>query len=132
MTSNFTFQTKKSEVIHEDVNITKSDALFNLTTSETQLMNGNVPWRGPREKSPLFVQALIEQLTKPGDIVLDWKAGTGNRSLNRSALPFFSLSQLSLTSSLCFKFQGLPLRPARRLVAMFWRLRMTNPSTTPF
>lgn len=106
MTSNFSFQTKKSEVIHDDVNITKSDALFNLTTVETQLMNGNVPWRGPREKAPLFMQALIEQLTKPGDIVLDWKAGTGNHSLISSEFPFLSYSQHSLTSLRCFEFRG--------------------------
>ena len=55
MTSNFSFPTKKSEVIHDDVNITKSDVMFNLTTAKTQLMNGNVPWRGPKEKAPLLM-----------------------------------------------------------------------------
>ena len=106
MTSNFSFQTKKSEVIHNDVNITKSDALFNLTTAETQLMSGNVPWRGPREKAPFFMQALIEQLTKPDDIVLDWKAVTGNHSLIKFEFPFLSYFQQSLTSLRCFEFRG--------------------------
>ena len=40
-------------------------------------MHGTIPWRGAREKDPLFMQVLIESLTKPGDIVLDWKASTG-------------------------------------------------------
>ena len=75
---------------HDDVNVTKSDALFNFTNAESQLMNGSVPWRGPREKDPLFMQVLIEQLTKPGDIVLDWKAGTGNHSLISRATLMFS------------------------------------------
>jgi hypothetical protein len=93
-------------MIHDDVNITKSDALFNLTTAETQLMNGNVPWRGPRDKAPLFMQALIEQLTKSGDIVLDWKARTSNHSLNSYEFLFLSYSQHSLTSLRCFEFRG--------------------------
>ena len=105
MTSNFSFQTKKSEVIHNNVNITKNDALFNLTTAETQLMNGNVPWKGPREKAHLFMQ-FIEQLTKLGDIVLDWKAGTCNHSLNSFEFPFLSFSQQSLTSLRCFELMG--------------------------
>ena len=53
------------------------DTFFNLTTIKSQLMRGSVPWRGPREKDPLFMQVLIESFTKPGDIVLDWKASTG-------------------------------------------------------
>ena len=97
MTSKFSFQTENCEMSNDFVNVTKSDALFNFTKTETQLMNGNVPWRGPREKDPLFLRILIEQLTKPGDIVLDWKAGTGKHLLIRFA--FFTISHrvLSLT-----------------------------------
>ena len=53
------------------------DTFFNLTTIKSQLMHGTVPWREAREKDPLFMQVLIESFTKPGDIVLDWKASTG-------------------------------------------------------
>ena len=53
------------------------DTFFNLTTIKSQLMHGTVPWRGALEKDPLFMQVLIESFTKPGDIVLDWKASTG-------------------------------------------------------
>lgn len=41
-------------------------------------MNGSVPWRGPREKDLSFMQGLIEVLTKPEDIILDWFASTGD------------------------------------------------------
>jgi hypothetical protein len=34
-------------------------------------MNGQQPWRGPREKSPGFSQMLIEASTLSDDIVLD-------------------------------------------------------------
>ena len=32
------------------------DIFFNLTTIKSQLMHGTVPWRGAREKDPLFMQ----------------------------------------------------------------------------
>ena len=75
--STFSFQTKKEDLIHGLLNITESDAIFNLTDVDSQLMNGEVPWRGPREKSPEMMQNIIEELSKPGDIVVDWNAGTG-------------------------------------------------------
>ena len=53
------------------------DTFFNLTTVKSQLMRGNSPWRGAREKDPLFMQVLLECFSKPGDIVLDWTASTG-------------------------------------------------------
>lgn len=51
---------------------------LNFTSEESQLMNGLVPWRGPREKDLSFMQGLIEVLTRPGDIILDWFASTGD------------------------------------------------------
>ena len=51
--------------------------LHNFTTVDTQSMNGIVPWRGPREKDPAFMQILIEALSKPGDIIMDCTASTG-------------------------------------------------------
>lgn len=53
------------------------DVFFNRTTSKTQLMHKNIPWRGAREKDPESLQFLIEALTKPGDVVLDAYASTG-------------------------------------------------------
>ena len=59
------------------LHVEHTDTFFNLTTVKSQLMRGNLPWRGAREKDPLFMQVLIECFSKPGDIVLDWKASTG-------------------------------------------------------
>jgi hypothetical protein len=55
--------------------------LQKYTTKIDQAMNGSKPWRGPREKSKGFWQVLIEACSKPGDIVLDCHAMTGE-SLN--------------------------------------------------
>ena len=41
------------------INVAVDDVLFNLVTKDTQLMRGNTPWRGGREKDPLFLQLLI-------------------------------------------------------------------------
>lgn len=38
---------------------------FNQTTSSTQLMQGDILWRGVHEKDPLSLQFLIVMLTKP-------------------------------------------------------------------
>jgi hypothetical protein len=53
-----------------------NDVLFNLVTKDTQLMRGSTPWRGGREKDPLFLQLLIESTTHVGNIVLDCIAST--------------------------------------------------------
>ncbi len=58
-------------------NLEEVDLLHNFTSLQTQLMNGAIPWRGAREKDPLFVQLLIEAFSKPGDVVLDCYASTG-------------------------------------------------------
>ena len=42
---------------------------FNRIMSKTQLMHGNIPWRGARDKYPESLQFLIKALTKPGDVV---------------------------------------------------------------
>jgi hypothetical protein len=42
------------------------------------MMNGTVPWRGPRERSPLLLQMLIEAASQPGDLVLDCTSAIGN------------------------------------------------------
>jgi hypothetical protein len=35
------------------IDVAVDDVLFNLVTKDTQLKNGNIPWRGGREKDPL-------------------------------------------------------------------------------
>ena len=43
-----------------------------------QLIRGDAPWRGPREKHQSFYQMLIEAFIKEEDIVMDWQASTDN------------------------------------------------------
>jgi hypothetical protein len=59
------------------IDIAIDDVVFNLVTKDTQLKNGNIPWRGGREKDPLLLQLLIESTTNIGNIVLDCTASTG-------------------------------------------------------
>jgi hypothetical protein len=59
------------------VDVSRDDILQNLVSREDQLMNGPTPWRGPREKSTLLMQMLIQSSTSPRDVVLDCTAATG-------------------------------------------------------
>ena len=63
---------------HHGEDVARDDILMNLVTKDDQLMNGNLPWRGPREKSVLLMQMLIEASTSPGDLVVDCTAATGS------------------------------------------------------
>lgn len=59
------------------IQVHMDDVLRNGVTKASQLMNGVVPWRGPREKDPGFMQILIESFSLPGDMVFDYSAATG-------------------------------------------------------
>ena len=50
----------------------------NFTDEADQMMKGNVPWHGPREKHQSFYQMLIEAFSREGDIIMDWQASIGN------------------------------------------------------
>ena len=52
------------------------DVYCNITSANTQLMNGKVSWRGGREKDSESMQILIEALTIPALVVLDAYAST--------------------------------------------------------
>lgn len=54
------------------VDVAREDILQNLVSREDQLTNGSTPWRGPREKSVLLMQMLIQASRSPGDVVLDY------------------------------------------------------------
>jgi hypothetical protein len=84
------------------IDVVVDDVLFNLVTKDTQLKNGNIPWRGGREKDPLLLQLLIESTTQVGDIVLDCTASTSMYFLvNLSFMAFsFLVMMLLLTPSL--------------------------------
>ena len=52
--------------------------LFNFIDASSQLMrdDGITPWRGPRQKHPLFYQVLIDVLSKSEHIVADLSTST--------------------------------------------------------
>lgn len=49
---------------------------FNLTSTNTQLLNGKVPWRAGRTKDSQYLQILTEALTTFASTVLDAYAST--------------------------------------------------------
>ena len=53
------------------IDVVVDNVFFNLVAKDTQLMRGNTPWRGGREKDPILFQLLIESITQVSDIVLD-------------------------------------------------------------
>lgn len=59
------------------IDVVADDVLHNYVTKDSQLMREDIPWRGAREKDPIFMQMLIEATTSLGDIVLDCTASTG-------------------------------------------------------
>jgi hypothetical protein len=77
------------------IDVAVDDVLFNMVTKDTQLMRGSTPWRGGREKDPVFLQLLIESTTQVGDIVLDCTASTGTYFL--VILTFVAWSFLIMT-----------------------------------
>ena len=48
------------------MDVARDDILVNLASREDQLTNGSTPWRGPREKSVLLMQMLIEACSSQG------------------------------------------------------------------
>jgi len=75
---------KSSFQLHSDprtrdagIDLEEDDLLHNFTTASSQLLNGDIPWRGAREKDPKLLQILLEASTSPGDVVLDYNASTG-------------------------------------------------------
>lgn len=74
--SKFSFQPIPALHPH-GVDVARDDILQNYMGKDDQLMNGDTPWRGAREKSTLFMQMLIQASSLPGDVVLDCTAGTG-------------------------------------------------------
>lgn len=60
------------------VDVKNSNILFNFRNSCSHLMNGVVPWRGGWEKKIMYMQILIEALTKLRDVVLDLYASTSD------------------------------------------------------
>ena len=58
------------------INVGKDDILQNFCGRDDVAMNGDTPWRGPREKARAFMQVVVEALSTPGDVIMDYTAGT--------------------------------------------------------
>jgi hypothetical protein len=83
------------------IDIAIDDVLFNLVAKDTQLIRGNTPWRGGREKDPVLLQLLINSTTHVGDIVLDCTTSTGTQflvNLSFKAMSFLNMTLLLTTS----------------------------------
>ena len=59
LASKFSFR-HVPELDAHGVDIARDDILHNVVSREDQLTNKSTPWRGPREKSVLLMQMLIE------------------------------------------------------------------------
>lgn len=66
------------ELLNLGINLHDDGTLTNYIDCESQTMNGDIPWRGSREKHLCMFQQFIEACTKPKDIVVDFSASTGN------------------------------------------------------
>jgi hypothetical protein len=91
-----------AELDSVSIDIAVDDVFFNLVTRATQLMRGNSPWRGGREKDPVLLQLLIESTTQVGNIVLDCTASTCTKFL--VILSFVAFSVLIMTLLLTIFF----------------------------
>ena len=65
------------ELAKVGINVKEDDILFNYTSTDSQAMNGSMPWRGAREKDEWFMQMFLEAFTSPGSVILDATATTG-------------------------------------------------------
>ena len=60
------------------VDVGTDDMLMNYTHADDMAMNGDIPWRGGREKDPRFFTILQEATSVTGDLILDCTAFTGD------------------------------------------------------
>jgi hypothetical protein len=95
--SKFSFQSRPEEHVEAGVNLARDDMLQNFSGINDVAMNGNSPWRGPREKAISTMKMLVQATTSPGDIVLDCTASTG--LLYLTICPIISLKKLIINFS---------------------------------
>ena len=75
--SRFAFQ-QIPDLVSRGIDVQQDGFLDNHVYNADLIMNGDRPWRGARQKSPLLFQMLIESCTLPGDVVLDATAMIGD------------------------------------------------------
>lgn len=88
-------ENRKASNLGEELN--GEGLLHNFTNSKTQMLKEDgCPWRGAREKDPLFLSVLFESFSKPRDVILDCTASTGTYVKILVCVHFFSLLETSL------------------------------------
>jgi hypothetical protein len=97
------FQMNTDKNLSENGMNLDDDVLYNFTNASSQLMrdDGITPWRGPREKHPLFYQILIDVFSKSEGIVADLTVATGIKHFI-FALIFFEIIYSLQTKMLSF------------------------------
>lgn len=75
--SKFAFRPVPKLLSRHGVDVGKDDCLQNIVLPENQSCNGAKPWRGPREKSVVLMEMLIEAASDPGNVILDCTTTTG-------------------------------------------------------
>ncbi|KAG0575802.1 hypothetical protein KC19_5G032000 [Ceratodon purpureus] len=75
--SKFAFRPVPKLLSRHGVDVGRDDCLQNIVLPENQMCNGRKPWRGPREKSVVLMEMLIEACSDPGNVVFDCTAATG-------------------------------------------------------
>ena len=73
----FAFRPLPKLLSRDGINMGPDNCLQNIVLPENQMCNGPKPWRGPREKSVVLMEMLIEAASNPGNVILDCMAATG-------------------------------------------------------
>ena len=68
-------------------NLQRDGWLNTFTDEKSQAMRSDgVPWRGAREKHPVFFSILLVTLIDKNDVIMDWQCGVGTPSFSTSSL----------------------------------------------
>lgn len=95
----FRFNEIASKVM--DWNPEQSDVLENVVTDANLLRFGdNDSYRGSKQKSPAFMECMIEMCTGKGSAVIDLRAGVGEHHPNIPVLVMFEWAQRSMVLEL--------------------------------
>ena len=103
----FTFSSK-GQLIDVLVDPLATDVLYNNVDDKRVLRRASgESWRGAREKSPAFMQTLIESCTGPAGRVVDLTTSTGMYIFWSSVFLQFASVQLPISAHFnCFLWQG--------------------------
>ena len=58
------------------INVGKDDILQSFCGRDNVAMNGGTPWRGPWKKARAFIKMVVEALSAPEDVIMDYTTST--------------------------------------------------------